>query len=147
MEQILLESLLRHMEVICDSQHGFTKGKSCQTNLVTCYDGVTVLVASEEWRSSGPVLFNIFASNVDSGIECTLSKFTDDTKLFRMVDISEGNGCIQRDLDRLERWARRNLMKFNKAKGKVLHLDCCNPKHKYRLGGEWIESTSSMKTG
>ncbi|GAB0188709.1 hypothetical protein GRJ2_001336200 [Grus japonensis] len=82
---------------------------------------------------------------MDSGIECNLSKFADDTKLCGTVDKLEGRDAHPEDLDRLERWARVNRMKFNKAKCKVLHVGLHNLKHIYRLGTEWIESSPEVK--
>ncbi|PKU43926.1 pol- hypothetical protein [Limosa lapponica baueri] len=93
----------------------------------------------------GPVLFNIFDRDMDNGIECTISKFADDAKLCGVVITLEGRDAIQRDLDRLEKWACANFLKFNQAKCKILHVGQGNPKHKYRLGGEWIESSPEEK--
>ncbi|GAB0202861.1 mitochondrial enolase superfamily member 1 [Grus japonensis] len=184
MEQILLETMLRHMEnkeVIGDRQHGFTKGKSCLTNLVAFYDGVTALVDKgretdvlyldlcqvldtvqhyilvsklerngfNRWATRGQYWDRHCLTSLSVTwtvcIECILSKFADDTKLCGAVDMLEGRDAIQRDLDRLERWACVNLMKFYKAKCKVLHMGQQNPKHSYRLGREWIKSSPEEK--
>ena len=82
----------------------------------------------------GLVLFNIFINGINSGIECTLSKAIDDTKLCDAVDTFKEQDATWRDLCRPKQWAQVNLMRFNKFKCKILHLHCGKSCYGNKLG-------------
>ncbi|GAB0186115.1 mitochondrial enolase superfamily member 1 [Grus japonensis] len=95
--------------------------------------------------NTGPILFNTFIHDLDDGTVCTHCKFAANTKLGGVADTSEGCAAIQRDLNRLEKWADRNFMKFNKVKCEVLYLGRNNFMHQYMLGASQLETNVAEK--
>ncbi|GAB0180296.1 mitochondrial enolase superfamily member 1 [Grus japonensis] len=93
----------------------------------------------------GPVLLSIFINDLDDGAECILSKFAHDVKLGGVADIPEDGAAIQRDIDTLEIWADRNLMKCHKEQFEVLHLGRNNPRHQYMPVVTQLESSFAEK--
>jgi len=67
-------------------------------------------------------------------VQCVPSnKAADVTKLGEAADTPEVCATIQRDLEKLEKWADRNLVNFDKSKCKVLHLGRNKTIYEYML--------------
>ncbi|CAM4638570.1 unnamed protein product, partial [Lepidochelys kempii] len=186
LEKILKEKVVKDIEVNGKwdkIQHGFTKGRSCQTNLISFFEKVTdfldkgnavdliyldfskafdtmphgkLLVKLEKvginmkierwirnwlkgilqrvllkgelsgWREVtsevpqgsvlGPILFNLFITDLGTKSGSVLIKFVDDTKLGGIANLEKDRDILQEDLDDLVNWSNSNRMKFNSEK-------------------------------
>uniref|UniRef100_A0A452GZ21 Reverse transcriptase domain-containing protein n=1 Tax=Gopherus agassizii TaxID=38772 RepID=A0A452GZ21_9SAUR len=215
LEKILREKVVKDIEVNGnwdELQHGFTKGRSCQTNLISFFEKVTdyldkgnavdiiyldfskafdtvphgeLLVKLEKmgmnmkvvswirnwlkgrlqrvvlkgelsgWKEVtsgvpqgsvlGPILFNLFITDLGTKSGNVLIKFADDTKLGGIANTEKDRDTIQEDLNHLVNWSNRNRMKYNSEKCKVMHLGINNKNFGYTLGAHQLEATEEEK--
>ena len=215
MESLIRDAIITHLRkhnLIVESQHGFTKGRSCLTNLLTFLEEVTKAIdqgipvdviyldfskafdkvphqrllgklrahglgetvvgwieswlcgrkqrvvirgKGSEWSEVtsgvpqgsvlGPTLFLIYINDIDDGVNSSVLKFADDTKIFRNVMTCEQAFSLQEDLTKAHQWSVEWQMLFNTDKCKCMHLGHSNQHYDYFLGDELIESVKEEK--
>ncbi len=95
----------------------------------------------------GPILFLIYVNDLPEGIDSFLSMFADDAKIMRRIKMDEDGPRLQDDLDKLEEWSRKWLLKFNSGQCKVMKLGDGSRRlnTRYHLGGEIMQESNREK--
>ena len=95
----------------------------------------------------GALLFVIYINDLPENIDSDLYLFADDTKFFRQINSSQDCWTVQKDLNLLELWSRKWLLKFHPDKCVVLRLKSNQEtaKYTYRLNNHEVKSVSSVK--
>ena len=68
----------------------------------------------------GPILFLIYISDIGEDLNVDTLVYVDDTKVKQRVNSEEDIECLQKELQKLDNWAKENNMKFNGKKFQVV---------------------------
>ena len=70
----------------------------------------------------GPLLFSLYINDISADIESEIRLFADDCVCYREIKNEEDTLKLQRDIDRLGRWARKWGMRFQPVKCNTMQL-------------------------
>ena len=202
----LLESIIRDCicafltdnELLTDKQHGFSKARSCLTNLLESFEEWTAALDEHyavdviyldfkkafdsvphqrllskiklygiegnifKWLSSflhnrlqrvvlngvssqwaqvksgvpqgsvlGPLLFTLYINDLPDNVACGIKLFADDTKIYSTIKDNSDTLFLQKNLDLVNEWSHKWLLKFNVDKCKLLQLGNSSPANYY----------------
>ena len=94
----------------------------------------------------GPILFLLYVNDMPTGIGSSIKVFADDTKIYRAVTNKQDCQELQKDLTRLEEWAKDWLLTFNASKCKVMHCGSSNRQYNYYMNTKTGGTTALQKT-
>ena len=107
------------------SQHGFMKGRSCLSALLSVYDELIQNLSSNQSSCIDmpqgtvlrPLLYLVQLSDISTDINhSSVVSFADDTRVYRQINDSNDCDYLQCDLDNVYTWATTNNMVFNDGK-------------------------------
>ena len=97
-------------------------------------DWVDVTSGVPQGSVLGPLLFSMFVCDIPEKLNCFISMFADDTKVYEVINKLDGElSDLQLDINSLQDWARVMQMRFHPLKCKVMHLGSTNPGREYTM--------------
>lgn len=106
----------------------------------------------------GPILFNIYVSDLSLNSSCNSIQYADDTNLyihFKLKEMDIATAKLQSDINQITTWSKINNLMFNSIKTKSImystsQLSCINNLNfsnlfKFHSNGAEIERVSSLK--
>ena len=95
----------------------------------------------------GPILFVIYINDLPEIVKSRVYLFADDTKIFNIIQDQKDRETLQEDLNKLNEWSEKWLLKFHPDKCKYLHLGKNEPpsNFKYKLMNHNLQRVQSEK--
>nr|VZI51643.1 unnamed protein product [Spirometra erinaceieuropaei] len=96
----------------------------------------------------GPILFLIYVDDAARALDCEAAMFADDMKIWSVIRCPADEDRLQMNLNRLEEWSNRWLLRFNVAKCSILRLGNTARSAStrgYFLGGEALQEVEAQK--
>nr|VZI14650.1 unnamed protein product [Spirometra erinaceieuropaei] len=96
----------------------------------------------------GPILFLIYVDDAARYLDCEVAMFEDDMKIWNVIRDPADEEGLQMNLNRLEEWSNRWLLRFNVAKCGIIRLgntDRSANTRGYFLGGAALQEVVAQK--
>nr|VZI41323.1 unnamed protein product [Spirometra erinaceieuropaei] len=96
----------------------------------------------------GPILFLIYVDDAARDLDCEVAMFADDMKIWSLIRGPADEDRLQMNLNRLEEWSNRWLLRFNVAKCSILRLGNTARSAStrgYFLGGVALQEVEAQK--
>jgi len=104
------------------------------------------MVGSGQWGSVlGPILFNIYVSDMPLMVNSQIIQFADDVKIFRTIVTVNDFFQLQHDINLLYEWSKKWKLKFNISKCYLLHLGKPRGFGEYTIDGSVIKACDVVK--
>nr|VZI28105.1 unnamed protein product [Spirometra erinaceieuropaei] len=96
----------------------------------------------------GPILFLVYVDDAARDLDCEVAMFADDMKIWSVIRGPADEDRLQMNLNRLEEWSNRWLLRFNVAKCSILrlgHTARSASTRGYFLGGAALQEVEAQK--